>query len=94
MPNRSPIRILEKDNNLRGDLFARLMADLFVAVGRHQPLLNVPKSGREVDLQADHRLTGHRAIAECKATSGLVGGADLNKFVGVLDAEGAVATCL
>jgi hypothetical protein len=81
------IRILEKDNNRRGDLFGRLMADLFVALGYEQPRLNVHKSGRELDLTADHRLEPRRAIGECKATAQPIGGDDLNKFVGVLDVE-------
>lgn len=81
------IRILEKENNRRGDLFGRLMADLFVALGYEQPRLNIHKSGREIDLWAEHRLELRRAIAECKATAEPVGGDDLNKFVGVLDAE-------
>jgi hypothetical protein len=81
------IRILEKDSNRRGDLFGRLMADLFVALGFDQPRLNIHKSGRELDLDADHRLERRRAIAECKATEETIGGGDLNKFVGVLDAE-------
>lgn len=83
----TPIRILEKDANRRGDLFGRLMADLFVALGYEQPRLNVHKSGRELDLSADHRLEPRRAVGECKATSQPVGGDDLNKFVGALDAE-------
>ncbi len=83
----TPIRILEKDNNRRGDLFGRLMADLFVALGYEQPRLNVHKPGRELDLWADHRLEPRRAVAECKATAQPIGGADVNKFVGVLDAE-------
>lgn len=87
MPDTTPIRILEKDNNRRGDLFGRLMADLFVAQGYEQPRLNVHKSGREVDLSADHRLEPRRAIAECKATAEPIGGRDVNTFVGVLDAE-------
>ncbi len=81
------IRILEKENNRRGDLFGRLMADLFVALGYEQPRLNVHTAGREVDLSAEHRLEPRRAIAECKATAKPIGGDDLNKFVGVLDAE-------
>jgi energy-coupling factor transporter ATP-binding protein EcfA2 len=81
------IRLLEKDNNRRGDLFGKLMADLFVALGYRQPRLNVHKSGRELDLAADHRLERRRAIAECKATADATGGDDLNKFVGALDAE-------
>lgn len=81
------IRILEQDNNKRGDLFGRLMADLFVALGYDQPRLNIHKSGREIDLSAEHRLERRHAIAECKATADTIGGADLNKFVGALDAE-------
>ncbi|MFL6213508.1 MAG: NACHT domain-containing protein [Blastocatellia bacterium] len=87
MADTTPIRILEKDNNRRGDLFGRLMADLFVALGYEQPRLNVHKSGRELDLDAVHRLEPRRAIAECKATADTIGGEDLNKFVGVLSAE-------
>jgi hypothetical protein len=81
------VRILESDNNRRGDLFGRFMADLFVALGYEQPRLNVHKSGRELDISANHRLEAHRVIAECKATAEPVGGDDLNKFVGALDAE-------
>jgi NACHT domain/Restriction endonuclease len=81
------IRLLEKDNNRRGDLFGRLMADLFVALGYEQPRLNIHKSGRELDLSAEHRLESRRAIAECKATAEPIGGDDLNKFVGALDVE-------
>ncbi|MBN2130266.1 MAG: NACHT domain-containing protein [Sedimentisphaerales bacterium] len=81
------IRILEKDANRRGDLFGRLMADLFVALGYEQPRLNIHKSGRELDLEADHRLEPRRAIGECKATAQPIGGDDLNKFVGALDVE-------
>ena len=81
------IRILEKDSNRRGDLFGRLMADLFVALGYEQPRLNIHKSGRELDIVAEHRLEPRRAIGECKATSKLIGGDDLNKFIGILDAE-------
>lgn len=81
------IRILETAPNKRGDLFGRLMADLFVALGYEQPRLNIHKSGRELDLSADHRLEARGAIAECKATAELIGGSDLNKFVGAFDAE-------
>jgi hypothetical protein len=83
----STIRILEPDPNRRGDLFGRLMADLFVALGYEHPRLNIHKSGREIDLTADHRLERRRAIGECKATEDTIGGGDLNKFVGALDVE-------
>jgi NACHT domain/Restriction endonuclease len=81
------IRILETDNNRKGDLFGRLMVDLFVALGYEQPRLNIHKTGRELDLSANHRLENRRAVAECKATAEPIGGGDLNKFVGALDAE-------
>lgn len=87
MQDTTSIRILEKDSNRRGDLFGRLMADLFVALGYEQPRMNIHKSGREVDLKADHRLEPRSAIGECKATADTIGGDDLNKFVGVMDAE-------
>jgi len=63
------------------------MADLFVALGYHAPRLNIQKPGRELDLVAWHRLERRRAVAECKATGERIGGADINKFVGALDAE-------
>jgi hypothetical protein len=81
------IRILGNDNNRRGDLFGRLIADLFIALGYEQPHLNIHKSGREIDLSADHRLESRRAIGECKATAEPIGGDDLNKFTGALDVE-------
>jgi hypothetical protein len=75
------IEILEKDNNKRGDLFGRLMADLFHALGYEEARLNIHKSGRELDLNASHRTEPKTAIAECKAQQEPVGGADINKFV-------------
>ncbi|HEV7475835.1 MAG TPA: NACHT domain-containing protein [Pyrinomonadaceae bacterium] len=63
------------------------MADLFVAFGYEQPRINIHKSGRELDLDTTHRLEHRRAVAECKATADTIGGGDLNKFVGALDAE-------
>lgn len=88
MATASPIRILEADNNKRGDLFGRLMTDLFLALGYEKSArLNVHKSGRELDLDAEHRTERRRAIAECKATAEKIGGDDVNKFVGTLDAE-------
>lgn len=81
------IRILEKNSSRRGDIFGKLMADLFIALGYEQPRLNIHNSGQEIDLTADHQLEPHRTISECKATSDPADDADLNKFVCVLDAE-------
>jgi hypothetical protein len=81
------IEILEKDTNKKGDLFGRLMADLFHTLGYNEPRLNIHKSGREIDLNSFHRTENKIAIAECKAHSDSIGGSDINKFIGVLDAE-------
>jgi hypothetical protein len=82
-----PIRILEKENNKRGDLFNRLMKDLFLTLGYDNPRFNIHKSGREIDIQAEHRTENKLAVAECKATEKTIGGDDVNKFAGALDAE-------
>ena len=63
------------------------MGDLFVALGYEFPRLNVHKSGREIDLTTKHRLEARSAVAECKATGTPIGGSDVNKFIGALDAE-------
>ncbi len=81
------IEILEKDSNKKGDLFGRLMSDLFHTLGYDEPRLNIHKSGRELDLNSFHRTEQKIAIAECKAHSETIGGADINKFVGVIDVE-------
>ncbi len=87
MKNPSSIRLLATGNNERGDLLTRLTKDLFFALGFDDLRLNVHKSGREVDLQGLHRLEPRRVIAECKAHAAKMGGADLNKFFGVLGRE-------
>ena len=81
------IEVMEKDSNMKGDLFGRLMSDLFHVLGYDEPRLNINKSGRELDLSTFHRVEPKIAIAECKAHKEPIGGADINKFIGVLDAE-------
>ncbi len=81
------IRLLAPTGNARGDLFTRLIKDLFFALGYDDLLLDVQKTGREVDIQGKHRLEDRRVVAECKAHSSKIGGADLNKFLGVLTRE-------
>lgn len=83
----TPIRILEKENNKRGDLFGRLTSDLFLALGYDDIHLTIHKTGREVDVEAIHRIEKRRVVAECKATETEIGGDAVNKFVGALDAE-------
>lgn len=82
------IHLLESDANRKGDLFNRLARDLLHSLGYDSLLANVGKSGREIDLQGQHRLEPWRYVrAECKATRDTIGGADINKFAGALDAE-------
>jgi len=81
------IRLLAASNNERGDLFTRLTKDLFFALGYDNLRLDVHKSGRELDIQGDHRLEPRHVVAECKAHSAKIGGEDLNKFFGALSRE-------
>ncbi len=81
------IRLLSSGTNEKGDLFGELMTHLFLALGYDNCRLNIHQAGRELDLRATHRTERRVAVAECKATSDPVGGADTNKFFGVLDVE-------
>lgn len=81
------IKILETDTNKIGDLFGRLMGDLFLALGYTQVRLNIHKSGREIDIEVEHRTEPRKVIAECKATQDKIGGDSINKFIGALDVE-------
>lgn len=88
MPTDTPIRILEKDSNKRGDLFNRLIGNLFLALGySKQVRCNIQKPGREVDLAIIHSTEPKLAIAECKAMKTKIGGDVVNKFGGSLRPE-------
>jgi restriction endonuclease Mrr len=81
------IIILEKNNNKKGDLFNRLVCDVFHALGFETPHFNVQKSGREIDIILTHRTERKMAIVESKAKKDKIGGDEINKFVGALDVE-------
>lgn len=81
------IRLLETDANKRGNLFTKLVTDLFIVLGYENPRQDIHKGGYELDVKATHAADKSLAVAECKATVDLPGGTDLNKFFGVLDAE-------
>lgn len=83
----SSIRLLAQANNERGDLFTRLTRDLFFALGYDDLRLDVHKSGRELDIQGEHRLEPRKVVGECKAHAAKMGGEELNKFFGVLTRE-------
>ncbi len=87
MTTPAPLRLLAVTNNERGDLFTRLTGDLFFALGYDELRFDVHKSGREVDIQGAHRQLPRRLLAECKAHSDKMGGAELNKFFGVVSRE-------
>lgn len=81
------IRILERDHNRRGDLFGRLMNDLFLSLGYDDVRLNIARSGREIDIEAEHRVERRLAMAECKALKAKAGGKEINAFAGKLRPE-------
>jgi energy-coupling factor transporter ATP-binding protein EcfA2 len=81
------ITILATGNNERGDIFTRLMSDAFHSLGYDQLRFNVHQTGREVDVIGTHCTENRMIVAECKAQADPIGGSDLNKFYGVLDAE-------
>jgi hypothetical protein len=83
----TPIRLLANGNNQHGDLFNTLTSDLFFALGYDQLRFNVHKAGRELDIKGQHRHEPRALVAECKAQQKPIGGADLNKFLGVLMRE-------
>lgn len=87
MPQPVEIRIIATEANRRGDLFGRLMSDLFLSLGYDNVRMNIQRSGREIDIDAEHRLEARRAIAECKALEEKVGGAEVNKLAGKLRPE-------
>ncbi|MEN9864491.1 MAG: hypothetical protein RL748_81, partial [Pseudomonadota bacterium] len=81
------IRLLAQDNNQRGDLFTRLIKDLFFALGYDDLQENEHKTGRELDIQGQHRQEPRRMVAECKAHQKKMGGRELNTFLGALTRE-------
>ncbi|MFF4484993.1 NACHT domain-containing protein [Streptomyces sp. NPDC001544] len=80
------------DDNERGDLFGRLVCDAFHSLGYEDFQLNVNRSGREIDIKGRHRVEQKLLVAECKATSRPIGGADLNKFAGASQVESHIAS--
>ncbi|MCP4700207.1 MAG: hypothetical protein GY862_25645 [Gammaproteobacteria bacterium] len=63
------IKILEAEAGKRGDLFGRLMEDLFLALGYDQARFSIYQSGRKIEFEAVHGAEPKRLIAECKAAA-------------------------
>ena len=76
-----------KEKNKKGDLFNRLVFDVFHVLGFEDPQQNIQKTGREIDMFVRHRTEHRVAIIESKAQAAKIGGDDLNKFVGAVDTE-------
>lgn len=81
------IILLEKDKNRKGDLFNRMVYDVFHSLGFGEPRYDVQKSGREIDMLLLHRTERRVAIVESKAWQQKVGGSEINKFVGAFGVE-------
>ncbi len=56
MQTPTSLRLLAATDNARGDLFTRLVKDLFFALGYDDLRLDLHTSGREIDIQGMHRL--------------------------------------
>lgn len=81
------IRILADGANEQGDILTRLASDVFFTLGYADWQLNIQMTGRELDLVASHRYEPREVVAEFKSGAVPAGGADINKFVGALDAQ-------
>lgn len=87
MQRTTTIRFLTPTTNQKGDLFTRLMENLFQALGYNDFRLDVQKPGREIDIEGRHLYQPTLLRAECKAHEGKIGGRDLNAFYGVVTRE-------
>jgi hypothetical protein len=87
MQRTTTIRFLTPTTNQKGDLFTRLMENLFQALGYNDFRLDVQKPGREIDIEGRHLYQPTLLRAECKAHEGKIGGRDLNAFYGVVMRE-------
>lgn len=78
---------LGEGKNEKGDLFNKLVFDVFHVLGFCDPQDNIQKPGREIDKLVRHRTEQRVAIIESKSQEAKIGGDDINKFVGTVDAE-------
>lgn len=81
------IKILASNSNEKGDLFEDFTKKILDALGFHNFRIDVPKVGRELDIQANHKVTDEPILCECKAYKEELGGDYLSKFYGVYEHE-------
>ena len=61
------IKILASNPNEKGDLFEDFTKKILDALGFHNFIKDVAKVGRELDIQANHKVTDEPILCECKA---------------------------
>lgn len=61
------IKILASNPNEKGDLFENFTKKILDALGFHNFRIDVHKVGRELDIQANHKVTDEPILCECKA---------------------------
>ncbi|MFZ2070385.1 MAG: tetratricopeptide repeat protein [Halobacteriota archaeon] len=81
------IKILASNSNEKSDLFEDFTKKILDALGFHNFRIDVLKVGRELDIQANHKVTDEPILCECKAYEEKLGGDHLSKFYGVYEHE-------
>ena len=81
------IKILAANSNEKGDLFENFTKKILDALGFHNFRIAVHKVGRELDIQAKHKVTDEPILCECKAHEEELGGDHLSTFYGAYEHE-------
>ena len=81
------IKILAVNPNEKGDLFEDFTKKILNALGFHNFRKDVAKVGRELDIQANNKVTDEPILCECKAYKKELSGDHLSKFYGVYEHE-------
>ncbi len=77
------IKILASNSNEKGKLFEDFIKRILDALGFHNFRIDVHRTGRELDIQANHKVTDEPILCECKAHETRLSGDELSKFYGV-----------
>jgi len=81
------IRVLGKTKKEKADAFENLIKKALDSAGYEDFRLGTHKTGREIDIYAKHKVTGHPIICECKAHERPIGSRDIHKFYSIYDRE-------
>lgn len=81
------IQVLGKSKKEKGNAFEKLMKKALDSAGYEEFRIGTHKTGREIDIIAKHKVTGHPIICECKAHEKPIGSGDIHKFYSVYDLE-------